>query len=287
MANRRTRAKRELVAVSAVMVIVAVLMGLAYVRINRPAQGEREISIGVVGNADEEIWKAVQHELDARNTGLKVRLKSFQYGRYANQALANREIDLNAFQHYAFMEQESRKNGYRFAAIGDTYISPLNLCSKRYSSPDQIRPGDRLAIPNDPIDLGRALKVLDSAGLIRLRDPKAITPVPEDVIDNPRGLVLDQVDPTGIVNVLPDYAAGITNTNFIIDAGMKVDDAIYQVPGGLESPANHPYVNIIVARAADKANPTYATLVSAYHSKYVADAITRYYKGAAVPAFRP
>lgn len=287
MANRRTRAKRELAAVSAVMVIVAVLMGLAYVRINRPALGVREISIGVVGNADEEIWKAVQHELDARDTGLRVRLKSFQYGRYANQALANREIDLNAFQHYAFMEQESRKNGYRFAAISDTYISPLNLYSKRYSSPDQIRQEDRLAIPNDPIDLGRALKVLDSAGLIGLRDPKATTPVPEDVVDNPLGLVLDQVDPTGIVNVLPDYAAGITNTNFIIDAGMKVDDAIYQVPGGLESPANHPYVNIIVARAADRGNPAYATLVSAYHSTYVADAITRYYKGAAVPAFRP
>ena len=285
MVNRRTRAKRELAVVSVLMVVVAILMGVAYVRINRPTQGEREISIGVVGNADEEIWKAVQHELDARNTGIRVRLKSFQYGRYANQALANKETDLNAFQHYAFMEQESRKNGYHFAAIGDTYISPLNLYSKRYTSVDQIKPGERLAIPNDPIDLGRALKVLDSAGLITLRDPKATTPVPEDVVGNPRGLVLDQVDPTGIVNLLPDYAAGITNTNFIIDAGMKVDDAIYQMPGGLKSPANHPYVNIIVARAADKERPDLKTLVSAYHSKYVADAINQYYKGAAVPAF--
>ena len=85
MANRRTRAKRELAVVSVLMVVVAILMGVAYVRINRPTQGEREISIGVVGNADEEIWKAVQHELDARNTGIRVRLKSFQYGRYANQ----------------------------------------------------------------------------------------------------------------------------------------------------------------------------------------------------------
>jgi len=66
---------------------------------------------------------------------------------------------------------------------------------------------------------------------------------------------------------------------------MKIQDAIYQVPGDLKSPANHPYVNIIVARQADKNDPAYKSLVSAYHSRYVADAINRYYRGAAVPAF--
>ena len=285
MSTRRTRAKRELAAVSVVILVVAVLMGVAYVKVNQPERGQREISIGLVGDADEEIWKAVQHELDQRRAGIKIKLRSFQYGRYANQALANGEIDLNAFQHYAFLEQESKQHGYRFAAIGDTYISPLNLYSKKYRSVDQIGYGERLAIPSDPIDLGRSLKVLASAGLIGLRDPKATTPVPEDIVDNPRGLILDQVDPPGIVKVLPDYAAGITNTNFILDAGMKIQDAIYQVPGDLKSPANHPYVNIIVARQADKNDPAYTALVSAYHSRYVADAINRYYRGAAVPAF--
>ena len=210
MSTRRTRAKRELAAVSVVILVVAVLMGVAYVKVNQPERGQREISIGLVGDADEEIWKAVQHELDQRRAGIKIKLRSFQYGRYANQALANWEIDLNAFQHYAFLEQESKQHGYRFAAIGDTYISPLNLYSKKYRSVDQIGHGERLAIPSDPIDLGRSLKVLASAGLIGLRDPKATTPVPEDIVDNPRGLVLDQVDPPGIVKVLPDYAAGIT-----------------------------------------------------------------------------
>lgn len=223
--------------------------------------------------------------MDQRRAGIKIKLRSFQYGRYANQALSNGEIDLNAFQHYAFLEQESKQHGYRFAAIGDTYISPLNLYSKKYRSVDQIGHGERLAIPSDPIDLGRSLKVLASAGLIGLRDPKATTPVPEDIVENPRGLVLDQVDPPGIVKVLPDYAAGITNTNFILDAGMRIQDAIYQVPGDLKSPANHPYVNIIVARQAAKNDPAYKALVSAYHSRYVADAINRYYRGAAVPAF--
>lgn len=59
MSTRRTRAKRELAAVSVVILVVAVLMSVAYVKVNQPERGQREISIGLVGDADEEIWKAV------------------------------------------------------------------------------------------------------------------------------------------------------------------------------------------------------------------------------------
>ncbi|AKV56116.1 ABC transporter substrate-binding protein [Bifidobacterium actinocoloniiforme DSM 22766] len=268
------------------MIVVALVAvcGVSY-RLHGGGQDETEVKIAVIGSSDDQIWKAVQAEMDRRGDKIHVTLKPFQDAIYVNQALNNREVDLNAAQHYAFLENDSKTNGYHLAVLGDTYISPMNLYSKRYKRVSDIPEGAKVAIPNNATNMGRALKVLERAGLITLRDPNTTTPVPEDVRDNPKHLTIEQTDPAGIINLLPDYGGGVVNANFVVDAGMKVTDAIFQVPYDLKDPANHPYVNIIVANADRKDDPVLRKVVAAYHTKAVADTINSIYKGAAVPAF--
>ena len=284
--SRKSRAKKELTVLSLVMILLLAAVVGVDLHLDRTGAGAQTVTIGVIGSSDDQIWKAVQQELDRRNEHIRIRLKPFQDAIYVNQATANREVDLNAAQHYVYLEDDARTNHYKLSVIGDTYISPMNLYSRRYSKPSQFQDGDKVAIPNNATNMGRALKVLADAKLIGLRDPKATNPLPEDVVENPKHLQLEQVDPAGILNLLPDYAGGVTNANFVVDAGMSVHDAIHEVPYDLQNPANKPYINIIVTTSDQQDNPIYAKVVRAYHSKPVADTITRVYKGACVPAFK-
>ena len=149
-----------------------------------------------------------------------------------------------------------------------------------------FKPGDKIAIPNNVTNTGRALKVLDSAGLIKLKDSTKENPTVDDIAENPSGVDIELNDAAAIINLLPDYAGGITNTNFIIDAGMKTSDAIYQAPIDTKNKSFKPYINVIVARDDQKDDSTYKKIVDAYHTKAVADAINRNYKGAVVPVFK-
>ncbi|OZG67307.1 MetQ/NlpA family ABC transporter substrate-binding protein [Bifidobacterium eulemuris] len=281
----KAKAKRNLITVLvAVLAVIAVIVAVGVYQ-RAQAAGGRTITVGVVGNSDDAIWQAVQQQLDDEGAGITLELKTFQDGIYANQAQANGELDLTAFQHYAFLNQEIEQKGYELSVIGETYISPLNLYSDKYDDVADFQPGDQIAIPNNATNTGRALKVLDAAGLITLEDNTKENPTVDDIASNPSGVEVVLTDPASIVNTLPDYAGGITNTNFIIDAGMSVDDAIYQAPVDSDNESFKPYVNVIVARTENKDDETYRTIVDAYHTKAVAEAIENNYQGAVVPVF--
>lgn len=282
----KAKAKRNLLAILIAVVVVIVGVGGYTIYHNATTNKGKVVTVGVVGNSDDAIWAAVQKQLDSENAGITIKTKAFQDGIYANQAQANGELDLTAFQHYAFLNQEKREKGYRLTAIAETYISPLNLYSKKYKSAKEFKSGDKIAIPNNATNTGRALKVLDSAGLIKLKDNTKENPTVDDIAENPSGVDIELNDPAAIINLLPDYAGGITNTNFIIDAGMKASDAVYQAPIDTKNKSFKPYINIIVARDDQKNDPTYKKIVDAYHTKAVADAINKNYKGAVVPVFK-
>lgn len=284
--SNKAKAKRNLITV--LVALTFVIVGIVGYSIYRNAQssGGTVVTVGVVGNSDDAIWEAVQKELDDENSGITIQTKAFLDGIYANQAQANGELDLTAFQHYVFLNQEKEQKGYKLTAIGETYISPLNLYSQKYKSVKDFKAGDKIAIPNNATNTGRALKVLDSAGLIKLKDNTKANPTVDDIAENPSGIDIELNDAAAIINLLPDYAGGITNTNFIIDAGMSVDDALYQAPIDSGNKSFKPYINIIVARDDQKDNATYKKIVDAYHTKAVANAITKNYKGAVVPVFK-
>lgn len=283
--SKKARTRTRLIA-AAIVAAIVVVGAVAYtlVRSNR-AKGTTVVTVGLVGDSDEEIWKTVQQVLDSQNAGITIETKSFQDGIYANRAQANGELDLTAFQHYAFLEQEISDNGYELSPIGETYICPLNLYSDKYTDVSQFKAGDQVAIPNNATNTGRALKVLDAAGLIQLADNTKENPTVDDIAANPSGIDIQLVDSASIVNLLPDYAGGITNANFIVDAGKSVSDAVFQMNPDASDPALKPYVNIIVAQTSKKDDPTYQKVVDAYHSKAVADVITSSYDGTYVPVF--
>ncbi len=247
----------------------------------------REIRVGVVGDYVAQ-WETVNEILKKDN--LKVKL--VRYSDYAtpNRALADGEIDLNAFQHKAFLKNDMERNQYKLAAIGDTIVTPLCVFNNKdkIKSIDDIKDGDIIAIPSDLTNGGRALKVLEAAGLIKVDPSKGYTPTKADITEYVKKIKIREAESGILARILPDVAAALINGGNAYTAKLNpANDAIFQE--NLDPKVNSAaaqLVNVIVARASDVDNADYKKVVAAYQTDEVADEIMEAYQGAFLPAWK-
>jgi D-methionine transport system substrate-binding protein len=243
-----------------------------------PAGAPGKLTVGTTSGADVEILEKAR-DVAAQN-GLTVEIIEFSDYVRPNEALAAKEVDLNSFQHLPYLEAFCQERGLDLVSIGTTYVSPIGFFSKKIKSLDDLKKGDRLAIPNAPTNGGRALLPLQKAGFIKVNPEAGLTATPSDITENRLDLKIVEVDAAQTPRSLEDVAAAAINNTFAIPAGLiPIRDAIY-----LED-ANSPYVNVIVARAPDKNNPLYKRFVRAYQSQEVADFILSRFEGSTLPAF--
>lgn len=243
---------------------------------------QQVVKVGVVGDSTQFMWDIVNENL--KDEGIVVEVTSFTDGVYTNIAQSEGELDLTAFQHHAFLEQEIADKGYEFTPIADTYVSPMNIFSDKLKDISEIKDGDKILIPNNVTNSGRALIVLDRAGLIKVDPSKGNLPTTNDIIENPLNLKIEEADPAAIIQLLPDVAAGITNAGMVQDNGLDpVDDAIFNLEIDAKDAAFAPYVNVIVARTEDKDNEVYKKVVDAFLQDNVKAAITKEYGNVFIP----
>ncbi|MBO5566231.1 MAG: hypothetical protein J5934_03275 [Succinivibrio sp.] len=246
------------------------------------AYDRTEIKVGVVGE-NNEYWQPIIDKLAAE--GVKLELVKFATYPLPNRALEDGEIDLNAFQTGAFLKTEASENDYHLTAIGTTIIAPLGLYSKKIRAITDITDNSTLTIPSDPITTGRALRLLESAGFLKLKAEAGYLPGQSDILENPHNLQFFWVDAANAYGTLDDVTAAFINGGYAVDRGLTPDkDAIYieNTHGwGLENP----FVNVIASREADSKNELFLHVVDLYHTKEVADIIKTTYKGAFIPAF--
>ena len=267
-------------------ILLAAAIGLSLVGCNKGKAGAKtegetqKVVIGVVGE-DIEMWPPVVESL--KKEGIEIEIKRFDDYVIPNQALNDGDIDLNAFQHKAYLQEEIEAKGYDIVGIGETYISPVNMYSNKITQVSEIKDGDKIAIPNDVTNGGRALKVLESAGLIKLDPEKGYTPEVLDITDNPLNLELIEVDAANIYGLLPDVTAGIINGNYALTHGLDPkEDAVFVEEF---SSGDNPYVNVIVARTDEANNEVYQKIVKAYQTQDVIDIYNTEYKGYYLPGW--
>ncbi|NLK74062.1 MAG: MetQ/NlpA family ABC transporter substrate-binding protein [Clostridiales bacterium] len=239
------------------------------------------IKIGVVGENNEQ-WKPVINTL--AKEGINIELVKFADYSLPNQALADREIDLNAFQHYAYLNNEIADKGLKLSVIGETIIAPLGLYSKKVNDVSEIEKDATIAIPSDATNGGRALKVLEAAGLITVDPEVGYTPTITDIIDNPLNIQFYEVEAANTPSLLADVTAAIINGGHAVDNGLNPQrDSIYLEEVSEDS--ENPYINIIVARTEDKDNEHYQRVVEAFRTEEVAQVIEEAYQGAYIPTW--
>ena len=267
-----------------IILTIALLGVFAIISCEKSSNKENNIvRVGFYTDSEYQIWNPVVSNL--AKEGITIELVSFANTRMPNQALNNGDIDLNAFQHHAYFYNETNTKGYNLSIIGLTFISAINIYSQKISNVNEVKRGDKIAIPNDPSNGGRALKVLEAAGLIKLKNNAPDNPEVSDIGQNPLNLEIIEVDAGGIYSLLPDVACAVINGNYAIDFGLnpgsdyifKDDPAIY---------SGNSFVNLIAARTKDKDNELYKKVVAAYQSEAVEEIYANNFKGSYLPTWK-
>ena len=245
-----------------------------------PASSKTEtttVKIGVTGSFYEDLWQPAKELL--KKDGIDLQIVQFSDFVTPNNALANGEIDLNAFQHRVYLESEVKNYGYAIQNIGNTLIIPLNIYSQKVSSVSELKDGDTVAIPDDESNGGRALKVLESAGLITLSPDAGFNPSVSDITDYKVRIQIEELKANVIPSVLPDVTAAVVNGNFALDFGLKQEEAIFQD----ENLDQKEYWCLIAARTAELEDADkkalYQSIVDAYHSAETQTVFDTTYKG--------
>jgi D-methionine transport system substrate-binding protein len=258
--------------------ILAVLpiVGLFSACVNGNA--DEVVRIGVVGASDP-YWAA--YEEAAEEAGITVEIVDFSDYTQPNPAVSAGEIDLNQFQHIVYLADYNVSSGASLVPIGSTAIYPLGLYSTQYDSVASIPNDATVAVPNDASNLARGLLVLQSVGLIELKDGGTVFSTLNDVDTATSRVKVTALEASLTPTSLPDVAAAIINNDFVGDAGLSFQDAIAQ--DSPSDPKTLPYVNIFAARASETHNETYKKLVEIYqNSQSVLDGVQKVSEGTAV-----
>jgi len=188
-------------------------------------------------------------------------------------------VDVNAFQHKPYLDEQVKQRGYKLAIVGNTFVYPIAGYSRKIKKLTELKPEDTVVIPNDPTNGGRSLLLLQKYGLVKLREGTGLLPKVIDIIENPKKLNILELEAPQLPRTLDDknVTLAIINNNFAAKVGL-----VSTRDGLLIEDKESPYVNLIVAREDNKNEQKVKNYVKAYQSEEVEQAAARIFNGGAV-----
>ncbi|WP_395824881.1 MetQ/NlpA family ABC transporter substrate-binding protein [Collimonas sp.] len=239
---------------------------------------DKPIKIGATGGPHAQILEVVKKV--AAKDGLNIQIVEFSGYVQPNAALAAGDLDANSYQHLPYLEAQIKDRGYKLTNIGYTITFPMGVYSKKVKSLKDLKNGASIGIPNDPTNGGRALLLLQTQGLLKLKADAGLKATPLDIADNPKKLKIVEIDAAQLPRSLDDLDAAAINGNYAESAGLDpTKDGI-----AIEN-AKGPYANVIAIRSADKDKPWVAKLLKAYHSPEVKQYVATQFKGSVIPSW--
>ncbi|HET9843840.1 MAG TPA: MetQ/NlpA family ABC transporter substrate-binding protein [Gammaproteobacteria bacterium] len=242
-------------------------------------RGDYEIYLGTISGPETELVE-IAKEVAKNKYNLHIKIVEFEDYNLPNVALVDGSIDANMFQHEPYLNLAMHYKGFDLAIVGKTFVYPMGIYSKKYNSIDSLPHNATIAIPIDPSNGARALRLLANANLIEIPNVDDMHLRPTNIVKNPKNLHIVELDAAQLPRVLTDVDAAIINTNFAIPAGLiPAKHAIF-----LEDKQS-PYANIVVVRKKDKDHPKFTLLMEALHSDEVATKARELFRDQAIQAW--
>lgn len=232
------------------------------------------LKVGVTAGPHAMIMDKVKELAKAEQIDIKV--IEFNDFILPNTALNDKEIDMNSYQHQPFLDEQVKARGYNIKSAGKSVLMPLGIYSKSVVDLSSLKNKAKIAIPSDPTNEGRALKLLESKGLITLN--KSDNPSVLDISNNPKEFTFLEIDAPQLPRILDDVDAAVINTDWVLLAGINPVSAL-----ALED-KNSPYANVFAIRTDEK-RPEIFQLIKIYQSELVKEFILQTFKGAVIPAW--
>ncbi len=200
------------------------------------AQAADVIRIGSTPGVTSDAVEAVAAEAKAQ--GLEVKLVEFTDWTLPNEAVNNGDIDLNFFQHQAFLNNAIKERGYALQLVGLGLLQNIGIYSNRIQRLQDVPDGAKVSVANDPVNQGRGLLLLQKAGLIKLRQGNAVGASVNDVVENPKKLRFYEIEGPQLIHSLQDVDLAVVWPSYFVNAGKKeqasrallysgIDDSFY------------------------------------------------------------
>ncbi len=212
--------------------------------------------------------------------GVELKVKVFTDYVQPNVQVAEKRMDANFFQHQPYLDEFNRSKGTSLVSVAGVHVEPFGAYSRKIKSLAELPRGASVVIPNDATNGGRALLLLEKAGVIKLKDSANILSTPRDIAENPKGIKIRELEAATLPRVLGQVDLALINTNYALEAGLNPAEDALAIEG-----SESPYVNILVTRADNRDAVAVRKLVQALQGEDVKRFILDKYKGAVVPAF--
>jgi D-methionine transport system substrate-binding protein len=242
------------------------------------AQAADTLSVAATAVPHAEILEFIKPALAKQGVELKV--KVFTDYVQPNVQVAEDRLDANFFQHQPYLDEFNASRSTQLVSIAGVHVEPFGAYSSKHKSLAELPQGAQVVIPNDATNGGRALLLLQKAGVIKLKDGAGITATVKDIAENPKAIKVRELEAATLPRVLAQVDLALINTNYALEAGLSPTKDALVIEG-----SDSPYVNILVARADNKDNVALQKLAKALNSAEVKAFITEKYQGAVVPAF--
>lgn len=245
---------------------------------NTPVVSKTTIKVAATPVPHAEILAVVKPILEKEGVDLQI-VQMTDYVR-PNLALDEKDVDANYMQHKPYLDDFVQKRGLKLTSIANVHVEPMGIYSKKITSHNDVGDGATVTIPNDATNGGRALLLLQKAGLLKLKDNAGVAATVNDIVDNPKNLKITALEAPQLPRTLNDATLAVINTNFAMEANLvPTKDALF-----IEQ-KDSPYANILVIRSGDENRPEIVKLKQALTSAEVKKFIEEKYKGAIIPAF--
>nr|WP_205624628.1 MetQ/NlpA family ABC transporter substrate-binding protein [Marinobacter nanhaiticus] len=254
------------------------ILALAATLVAFSAQAADKLTVAATAVPHAEILEFVKPKL--ADQGVDMDVKVFTDYVQPNIQVAQERMDANFFQHQPYLTEFNDGKGTNLVSVVGVHVEPFGAYSNKIESLDDLEEGATIAIPNDPTNGGRALLLLQKAGLITLKDESKITATPRDIAENPLDLDFYELEAATLPRVLGQVDVAMINTNYALEAGLNPTEDALIIEG-----ADSPYVNILVARPDNKDSEAMQKLADVLTSEDVKSFIQEKYEGAVVPAF--
>lgn len=247
---------------------------------NTSSKDDKVIKIGVTPKPHKEIVDIAKPLLEKE--GYTVEITEFNDYVQPNTSVSEGELDANFFQHMPYLKEQNESKGLKLVSVGAVHLEPMGLYSHKIKSLDELKDGATIAVPNDPSNEARALKLLASKGIIKVAEGELVTP--KDITENPKNLKFSELEAAAVPRAIDDVDAAIINGNYAIEAKFNpTKDAI--IIEDKNSEAAKPYANIIVVKEGNENKDKIKALVKAMTSPEVKEFIEKEYNGAVIPVF--
>lgn len=244
------------------------------------ASEDKTITIGVTPVPHKEIVEQIVPDLKAEGYTLKI----VEFTDYVtpNTALAEGELDANYFQHIAYLNETNESKKLDLTYTAEVHLEPIAAYSKKVKGINEIKDGARVAIPNDPSNEARALRLLEKQGLIKLKEGELVTP--KDITENSKNLKFDELEAAQLPRVLEEVDLAVINGNYAIEAGLNPAKDSLAIEDK-DAEAAKVYRNILAVKKGNENSEKIKALTKALTSDKVKKFIEEKYNGTVIPTF--